>query len=175
MQAEAATALQIAGASSVRAIASGRILVLEGSGERFDGKYLVTGVTHTFERRGDRVAYENTFTCIPDALPFRSPRCTAIPFLGPQTAVVVGPPGETSFHDKYGRIKVRFHWDRDESSSQWVRVAQPAGGGRGFHTLPEVGDEVLVVFEHGDPDRPVVLGSLWNAADPPPQEERSDD
>ena len=175
MQAEAASALQITGASSVRSLAAGRILTISGSGERFNGKYLLTGSTHRYERQGDRVAYENSFMCIPEALPYRSPRSTAIPRIYSQTAVVVGPPGETSFHDKYGRIKVRFHWDREQagsSASCWVRVAQPAGGGRGFHTLPEVGDEVLVAFEHGDPDRPIVLGSLWNAADPPPPDER---
>jgi type VI secretion system secreted protein VgrG len=170
MQAEAASALEIAGASSVRALAAGHVLELSGSGDRFDGKYLVTGVKHTFERRGDRVAYGNTFTCIPDALPFRLPRTAPRPSVGPQTAVVVGPAGEELFTDKYGRIKVRFHWDRDEESSNWVRVAHPSGSGS--FSLPEVGDEVLVAFESGDPDRPIVLGSLWNASDPPPQEER---
>jgi len=79
MQAEAASALEIAGASSVRALAAGRILTLIGSNRQFDGKYLVTGVTHRFERRGDRVAYSNTFTCIPEALQFRSPRTTRAP------------------------------------------------------------------------------------------------
>ena len=169
MQAEAASALEISGASSVRALAAGRILTLTGS-ERFGGKYLVTGVTHKFERRGDRVAYSNTFTCIPEGLQFRSPHTTPRPVAGVQTAVVVGPPGEQSFHDKYGRIKVQFHWDREGNSSKWVRVALPAGSG--LFSLPEVEDEVLVVFEHGDPDRPVVVGTLWNAAKPPPQEDR---
>ena len=168
MQAEAASALEIAGASSVRALAAGRLLTLTGSSDRFDGKYLVTGVTHKYERRGDRVAYSNTFTCIPEGLPFRPPPTTPRPVLGVQTAVVVGPPGETVFKDKYGRVKVRFHWDRDDSSSRWIRVAQPATDG--FFSLPEVDDEVLVAFEHGDPDRPYVLGRLWNPANPPPQE-----
>ncbi|HEX4929455.1 MAG TPA: type VI secretion system tip protein TssI/VgrG, partial [Gaiellaceae bacterium] len=126
MQAEAAAALEIAGASNVRALAAGRIVTLIGSSRRFDGKYLVTRVTHRFDRHGDRVAYSNTFTCIPEGLPFRSPRKTRCPVAGVQTAVVVGPPGETVFADKYGRVKVRFHWDRDDdSSSTWVRVAHP--------------------------------------------------
>ena len=62
---------------------------------------------------------------------------------------------------------MRFHWDREGASSHWVRVAQPAGG----YFLPEVDDEVLVAFEHGDPDRPVVIGSVWNAQKPPPPQE----
>jgi type VI secretion system secreted protein VgrG len=170
MQAEAASALEIAGASSVRALAAGRILTLIGSGARFDGKYLITRVTHTFERRGDRVAYSNTFNCIPEGLQFRSQHTTPRPVAGVQTAVVVGPPGGTVFADKYGRVKVRFHWDRDDnSSSTWVRVAQPASGGSSFF-LPEVEDEVLVAFEQGDPDRPYILGMLWNPSKPPPQQ-----
>jgi type VI secretion system secreted protein VgrG len=168
MQAEAASALEIAGASSVRALAAGHVLELSGSGDRFNGKYLVTGCTHRYERQGDRVAYANTFTCIPDALTYRPPHVAPRPLAGVQTAIVVGPAGEERFTDKYGRIKVRFHWDRDEQSSNWVRVAHPAGSG---FFLPEVGDEVIVGFESGDPDRPIVLGSVWNASDPPPREE----
>jgi len=171
MQAEAASALEIAGASNVRALAAGRIVTLTGSNRQFDGKYLVTGVTHRFDRQGDRVAYTNTFTCIPEGLQFRSPHTTPRPVAGVQSAVVVGPPGETVFADKYGRVKVRFYWDRDDnSSSNWVRVAHPSGG---FFSLPEVDDEVLVAFEHGDPDRPYIVGALWNAADPPPPRESS--
>ncbi|MDQ3066134.1 MAG: type VI secretion system tip protein VgrG, partial [Actinomycetota bacterium] len=166
LRAEAASALQIAGASSVRSLAAGAILPLSGD-KRFDGKYLITGVSHSYEHRGDRIGYSNTFTCIPAGLPFRSPQTTPRPDVGAQTAVVVGPPGETSFSDKYGRIKVRFHWDSEGASSHWVRVAQPAGG----YFLPEVDDEVLVAFEHGDPDRPVVIGAVWNAQKPPPPQE----
>lgn len=172
MQAEAASALEIGGTSNVRALAAGRVLPLSGS-DRFNGKYLVTGCTHRYRRQGDRVAYSNTFTCIPDGLQFRSPRSSAQPFVFPQSAIVVGPPGETVFADKYGRVKVRFFWDRDnDSSSTWVRVAHPAGGA--FFSLPEVDDEVLVAFEHGDPDRPYIVGALWNASDPPPQESPPD-
>ena len=171
MQAEAATALEIAAASNVRALAAGQLITLSGLDGRFNGKYLVTGVTHKFERQGDRVGYSNTFTCIPEGLPFRSAHMTPRPVVGVQTAVVVGPPGETVFADKYGRVKVRFHWDRnDDNSSNWIRVTQPASAG--FFSLPEVGDEVLVAFEHGYPDRPYILGTLWNPARMPPQESR---
>jgi type VI secretion system secreted protein VgrG len=165
MQAEAAGAVTVAGASSVRALAAGGTFELRG---RYEGRYLLTSVSHRASRRGDRLRYANTFTCIPDAVPFRPPRATAQPFLGPETAVVTGPPGEEVFTDKYGRVQVKFHWDRSEGqASPWLRVVQPAAGG---FSLPEVGDEVLVAFEHGDPDRPYVLGSLWNPGDMPPQE-----
>lgn len=90
---------------------------------------------------------------------------------GPQTAIVTGPAGEEIHTDSHGRIKVQFHWDRagqqDENSSCWIRVAQPPGGLDQL-VVPEVGDEVLVGFLNGDPDRPVILGSLWNGSDPPP-------
>lgn len=166
VQAEAAGAVTIAGASSVRALAAGATVELTG---RHEGTYLLTSVSHRASRRGDRLHYANTFTCIPAGVPFRPPRSTPRPFLGPETAVVAGPPGEEVFTDRYGRVKVRFHWGRGEgASSPWLRVAQPAGGG--FFGHPRIGQEVIVAFEHGDPDRPYVLGSLWNAGDLPPQE-----
>jgi type VI secretion system secreted protein VgrG len=88
---------------------------------------------------------------------------------GTQSAVVVGPPGEEIHTDKYGRIKVQFHWDRhakgDDSSSCWIRVAQiAAGGGFGSIHIPRVGQEVVVQFEEGDPDRPIVVGCVYNPA-----------
>ena len=82
--------------------------------------------------------------------------------------MVTGPGGEEIFTDKYGRIKVQFHWDRqgkkDEHSSCWVRVAQ-SWAGRSFGTwyLPRIGQEVVVTFLEGDPDRPLVVGSVYNA------------
>lgn len=168
LQAEAADADTISGGSSVQSFAAGSTFGLE---KRFDGRYLLTSVSHRASRAGDRLRYANSFTCIPDAVPYRPRRLTPRPVLaGTTTAVVVGPPGEEIFADKYGRVKVRFHWDRGSGgdSSNWVRVAQPATSG--FYSLPEVGDEVLVAFEHGDPDRPYVLGALWNAADMPPED-----
>ena len=146
-----------------------------------NGKYLITEVQHlasTGDYRGwDATAglsYENTFTCIPAGTPYRPARQTQRPVIqGAQTAVVVGPPGEEIYVDKYGRIKVQFHWDRDgqrnENSSCWVRVATPWGGkGWGGVTLPRIGNEVIVGFEEGDPDRPLVLGSVYNADQMPP-------
>ena len=97
---------------------------------------------------------------MPSAQQFRPPRRTPKPFVqGPQTAVVVGPAGEEIFTDKYGRVKVQFHWDRygkkDEKSSCWVRVSQPwAGKSFGFVQIPRIGQEVVVDFLEGDPDQP---------------------
>lgn len=104
---------------------------------------------------------------------FRSERRTPRPVMsGPHTATVVGASGNETEVDKHGRIKLQFHWDRsganDQNSSCWVRVAQPwAGKGMGLWTLPRVGHEVVVSFLGGDPDRPLVTGSVHNDQNPP--------
>src|SRR5439155_5175048 len=119
-------------------------------------------------------SYRNTFTCIPAGVPFRPPRVTPKPIIpGPQTAVVVGPPGEEIFTDKYGRVKVQFHWDREGKnnvdSSCWIRVAQPWAGKRwGASFWPRIGQEVVVDFLEGDPDQPIITGSVYNADQMPP-------
>ncbi len=106
--------------------------------------------------------------------PFRPPRLTYKPVVhGLQTAVVVGPSGEEIHTDKHGRVKVQFHWDRegqkDGNSSCWVRVAQGwAGKGFGLLALPRVGHEVVVAFLEGDPDRPLIIGSVYNETNVPP-------
>jgi type VI secretion system secreted protein VgrG len=92
---------------------------------------------------------------------------------GPQTAKVVGPSGEDIYCDKYGRIRVQFHWDRDgknnENSSCWIRVAQVfAGANWGTIYTPRIGMEVIVAFLDGDPDQPLVVGSVYNADNMPP-------
>jgi type VI secretion system secreted protein VgrG len=92
---------------------------------------------------------------------------------GTQTAIVVGPAGEEIHVDKYGRVKVQFHWDRegkyDEHSSCWVRVSQPvAGKGWGAMWIPRIGQEVIVDFLDGDPDRPIITGRVYNAESMPP-------
>jgi type VI secretion system secreted protein VgrG len=93
--------------------------------------------------------------------------------MGGQTAMVVGPAGEEIFTDKYGRIKVQFHWDRDgtndASSSCWVRVAQSWAGNKwGAVFIPRIGMEVLVHFLEGDPDQPIVTGCVYNPMSMPP-------
>src|SRR5205814_7160791 len=138
-----------------------------------DGAYVVTQITHTarvmdYRSSGGEFRYGNTFSSIPLGIPFRPLRDTSQPTIhGTQTAVVVGPPGEIIFCDKYGRVKVQFHWDRqgkkDLNSSCWVRTSQNWGGaGWGGHFIPHVGHEVIVEFEEGDPDRPLITGRVYN-------------
>jgi len=119
-------------------------------------------------------SYEARFWAFEHRVPFRPARRTRKPTVaGAQTATVVGPAGEVVFTDKHGRVKVQFHWDRegrkDQNSSCFVRVAQGAAGkGFGMLALPRIGHEVVVDFLEGDPDRPLIVGSVYNADNPPP-------
>lgn len=93
--------------------------------------------------------------------------------LGPQTAIVTGPAGQEIWTNEYGQVKLSFHWNRycskDENSSCWIRVSSPsAGNGFGGISVPRIGQEVIVDFENGDPDRPIVTGRVWNAMNMPP-------
>jgi type VI secretion system secreted protein VgrG len=115
-------------------------------------------------------AYRNEFSAVLTTYPFR-PDCTAHkPFVqGPQTATVTGAPGEQIYTDEYGRVKVRFHWDRNpnnttsENSSCWLRVSQIwADRGWGAIYIPRVGEEVIVGFLEGDPDQPIITGCVYN-------------
>lgn len=114
------------------------------------------------------------FEALPATTVFRAERRAPTPVVeGPQTAVVVGPRGEEIHTDKHGRIKVQFHWDRegskDEKSSCWVRVSQVhAGAGWGMMSVPRIGEEVIVSFLEGDPDKPIVKGRVYNGAVQPP-------
>jgi type VI secretion system secreted protein VgrG len=106
--------------------------------------------------------------------PFRPSRTTPKPIVqGPQTAVVVGPAGDEIYTDKYGRVKVSFHWDRysksNETSSCWVRVAQVWAGKQwgGMH-IPRIGQEVIIEFLEGDPDHPIITGRVYNNDNMPP-------
>jgi type VI secretion system secreted protein VgrG len=112
--------------------------------------------------------YANSFVCIPDGVKFRPERLTPKPVVtGVQTAIVVGPSGEEIHTDEYGRIKVQFHWDRygkkNENSSCWIRCAQNiAGKNWGLMAIPRIGQEVVIEFLEGDPDRPLVTGCVYN-------------
>ncbi|MEO6811369.1 MAG: type VI secretion system tip protein TssI/VgrG [Isosphaeraceae bacterium] len=180
MQSEAMPGLEIRGSGMCRYLASGHKFTLSKHFNA-DGAYVLTGVQHDAQLAGDyrsnmgsEITYQNSFTCIPSALPFRPTRSTPKPFVqGTQTAVVVGPAGEEIFTDKYSRVKVQFHWDRegknDSSSSCWVRVGTPwAGKQWGAIHIPRIGQEVVVAFEEGDPDRPIIVGSVYNADMMPP-------
>lgn len=115
-----------------------------------------------------------TFRAMDPGQPFRSARLTPKPTIqGPQTAIVVGPAGDEIYTDEHGRVKVQFHWDRygesNEKSSCWVRVSQPwAGKAWGGITIPRIGQEVIVEFLEGDPDRPIITGRVYNGDMPVP-------
>lgn len=159
-----------------RRVAIGAISGTQGTG------YLLTEVRHRATSPGlesedsSDHAYSNEFTAIEASLPFRPERSTPKPFMrGPQTATVVGPAGENIHCDKYGRVRVQFHWDRrgkkDERSSCWMRVSQARSGSHyGTLTIPHVGHEVVVSFIDGDPDRPLISGTVANALTMPPVE-----
>ncbi len=143
-------------------------------------KYLILSAKHDMAVAGystgtDRKdKFVTTFSCFPANIQFRAERNTPKPkTYGPQTAKVVGPAGQEIYTDKYGRVKVQFHWDRDgksdENSSCWIRVSSPwAGGGFGGLQLPRINDEVVVDFIGGNPDRPIILGRVYNENNMPP-------
>jgi type VI secretion system secreted protein VgrG len=147
-------------------------------------EYLIISATHEIQvseyetmGKGDEVAdeaYACDLTAMDSKQVFRSPRVTPKPVVqGPQTAVVVGPSGEEIWTDKFGRVKLQFHWDRygkaDENSSCWVRVAQVwAGKTWGGIQIPRIGQEVVVEFLEGDPDRPLITGRVYNGDNLPP-------
>ncbi len=168
--------------SSVLTLMPGRRFSLSGH-PADDGEYVVTRVEHVARFHAEEIKgpltdtgkpqFRVLGTCIPRDLRFRPARLTPRPRVsGLQSAKVTGPSGSEIHCDKHGRVKLQFHWDRDgkldDASSSWVRVSQPHTTGSVL--IPRVGWEVLVEFEHGDPDRPFCLGRLWNAADTPPVE-----
>ncbi|MGE0822567.1 MAG: type VI secretion system Vgr family protein [Candidatus Binatia bacterium] len=180
MQEEALPSLLIRGASNCRQLVSGHKFTLQRHFNA-DGQYVLTSVTHSASISGDyrsnqggEFVYYNNFTAIPVTLPFRPQRVTPKPVVqGTQSAVVVGPAGEEIFTDKYGRVKVQFHWDRegkaDANSSCWIRVGSIwAGKNWGAIHIPRIGQEVIVAFEEGDPDQPIIIGSVYNASEMPP-------
>jgi len=181
MQEEAAAALLVEGEGGCRQFVAGAKFTLQGH-RNANGTYVLTQVRHDASVEGSYatgnagpVLYHNTFRCLPDDLPFRPARTTRKPRISSQqTAVVVGPPGDDPiFCDKYGRVKVQFRWDRqgqsNADSSCWIRVAQPwAGSTWGAITLPRIGQEVVISFLEGDPDEPLIVGSVYNASQMPP-------
>jgi type VI secretion system secreted protein VgrG len=181
----------VQGASNCRSLATGYSFDLKDAPQTaMNTTYVLTEIKHLASAVGGYSStgadgedgsdsYSNHFTCIPAALPFRPARLTPKPFVqGPQTAVVVGKnqisddtdsgesgsDGEEIWVDKYGRVMVLFPWDRLTTCSCWVRVSQEwAGQGWGSMTIPRVGQEVIVSFIEGDPDRPIITGRVYNA------------
>jgi type VI secretion system secreted protein VgrG len=169
------------GAGNLRAVVPGCLVALERHPHNESNRqYLVTAAHLRLQDVGDASA-QQPFECrvefevIPASKVFRAP-APAVPrprTTGPQTAIVTGPAGREIWTDEYGRVKLSFHWNRyctkDENSSCWVRVSSPwAGSSFGGIQVPRIGQEVIVDFEHGDPDRPIVTGRVYNADNMPP-------
>ncbi len=154
--------------------AGGRFSVKKHSNKAEKGEYVIIGIHHSatddsyYNVDKGVVAYDNFFACIPSDVHFRPIQEHKRPVMrGPQSAVVVGPNGEEVYIDEHGRVKVQFIWDRegkmDENSSCWIRVAQSwAGNAWGSSFIPRIGHEVIVNFIDGDPDRPLIMGSVYN-------------
>jgi type VI secretion system secreted protein VgrG len=180
MEADEAPYDVITGASQCRTFTpGGKFTVEEHECPAENGDYVVlavqhSAIDHSYTTEAVASDYRNTFTCLPVTAPFRPARITPKPVVqGTQPALVVGPKGEEIYTDKYGRIKVQFYWDRlgkkDENSSCGIRVTQPwAGKDWGAVFLPRVGQEVIVDFLEGDPDRPIITGRVYNAEQMPP-------
>ena len=142
-----------------------------------DKEYVLIDVHHSGEQThvlgeqtgiGGDFTYSNSFTVVPSSVTIRPGKSIPKPYIhGLQSATVVGPENEEIYVDEYGRVKVQFHWDRigkkNEQSSCWLRCAQSwGGGGWGSMFIPRIGDEVLVSFMEGDPDWPIITGSVYN-------------
>jgi type VI secretion system secreted protein VgrG len=173
---------RITGSGNVRGLTVGSLFTLEGyPRDDQNREYLVVSTDYHLKgpdyesgvSSGDGDAHVD-FEAVPSKQPYRSPlESPKSRVAGPQTAVVVGKAGEEIWTDEYGRVKVQFHWDRegkrDENSSCWVRVSQLwAGKNWGAMHIPRMGQEVVVDFLEGDPDRPLITGRVYNAAEMPP-------
>ena len=179
MEEEAVRGLDIRGESDCRQLTAGHHFKLSNHFNA-NGDYVLTRIEHQAKQYGlfheEEIGpdYTNAFTAIPRGIPFRPPHVTPKAVVhGTQTATVVGYPGEEISTDKYGRIKVQFPWDRegkrDLNSSCWVRVSQVHAGKRwGGIDVPRVGEEMIIAFEEGDPDRPIAIGRVYNAEVMPP-------
>lgn len=199
LEAEMVNFLKLRGASAVRTLGTGMTFKMKGHPVKLlNAEYLVTesvhylqvltdardyGIPHDlsaqnmdFLENAQKSAYSCVLGAIPKRVPFRAPLTTPWPEIaGMHTAIVVGPAGEEIYTDKYGRIKVLFHWDRrdvdDETASCWVRVVTPwSGNNWGIVAIPRIDQEVAIQFEEGDPDRPICTGMLYNENTMPPYE-----
>lgn len=198
MEAEAVRHKLSRGAGNVRNLGVGQTFKLQDHPRTTNNiEYLVTRAVHHLQIETDYedaetktplfastlpVDEDNTdtyrivFDVIPKSATYRAPQITPWPrSMGLQTAVVTGKSGEEIYTDKYGRIKVQFHWDRlgknDEKTTCWVRCVMPwTGKNWGMISIPRIGQEVVIQFEEGDPDRPICTGMLYNADTMPPYE-----
>ncbi|MBE0442957.1 type VI secretion system tip protein VgrG [Psychrobacter sp. FME13] len=171
---------RITAAGNVLTIAPGHIFKLSRHPhDAANTEHLIIHSEYDFKEAGyasgtQQSHYRISFTAIPLSYQYRTPRVTPKPqIIGTQGATVTGPAGEEVHTNGYGDIKVQFHWDRygprNQKSSDWIRVAQgSAGGSFGSINTPRIGEEVLIDFINGDSDRPIVIGRLYNSANPPP-------
>lgn len=145
-------------------IQAGRVVKISGVGNRFSGDYFITSATHIYNQEG----YQTLFD-----ISGRQPG-TILNLLSPSGGsggwgIVIGLVTNNKDPEGLGRVKVKFPWMSETDESTWARMSVPMGGkGKGFFYLPEINDEVLLAFEHGDIDHPYVLGALWNGKDKPP-------
>ncbi len=180
---ELGTQFEVAhGSTNAKGVNVGALLSLEDCPrEDQNCEHLVLAASHDLEfseyeamPEGAGTRYNCTFSAMTSKQQFRPRRSTPKPFVqGPQTAVVVGPAGDEIHTDKFGRVKVQFHWDRygkkDQNSSCWIRVSHPwAGKGWGSVATPRIGQEVIVDFLEGDPDQPIITGRVYNGENQPP-------
>ena len=172
------------GGGNARSLCAGYTFTLTSHPrDAWNRKYLLTAVTHhadqvpTYRSVGtvQDTGYSNRFNAVSSDIVFKPARTFPKPIIyGPQTALVVGEAGEEITVDSLGRIKVQFFWDKKNSRGStadtiWLRVAQSwAGNGWGAHFWPRVKDEVVIQFLNGDPDNPVITGSVYNGVNSPP-------
>lgn len=160
--------------------AGGKFKLTKHAAKSEKDNYIITGIYHRafdnsyFTGSEGQSEYGNNFVCIPADVHFRPLRTQTKPIMkGPQSAIVTGPAGEEIYIDEYGRIKVQFFWDREgelnESTTCFIRVMQPWAGKKwGTSFIPRIGMEVIINFLNGDPDRPLVTGSVYNKDNMPP-------
>lgn len=168
---------QVELAGNARGLGSGHLFSLTGfSRQDQNREYLIVGARYYISQESGETSggapsaqFESSLTCIDAQQSYRPLPITHRPIVkGPQTALVVGPKGEEIWTDQFGRVKVHFYWDRhdqsNENSSCWIRVSQAwAGKNWGSVQIPRIGQEVIVSFLEGDPDRPIVTGRVYNA------------
>lgn len=173
-----------AAVGNVMTLSSGMLMSLNADDHEGDvggQPYLCVKAIHNYSDGGYRSGgaggeplFRGSYEFVPAEVPFAPEMKTdETKMQGPQTALVVGPGGDEIHTDEYGRIKVQFYWDRhgqkDENSSMWVRCAQMwAGSGWGTMFIPRIGMEVVVEFLEGDPNKPLVVGCVYNAENMPP-------
>lgn len=181
MEAEEASINSIKAASNCSSFYAGGAFTLSKHAIKSEkGHYIITGVTHSVTELSYLVpnstesqAYKNSFSCIPSNVHHRKIQTYQRPIMkGPQSAIVVGPANEEIYIDEHGRVKVQFIWDRegkkDENTSCFIRVIQNLAGNKwGSSFIPRIGHEVIVTFLNGDPDRPIITGSVYNGKNKP--------